>query len=350
MASRLLAKAATSPPASCLRSSKNSLAKPRHQPSPRPSGRRAARAEHADAHDRGRAPFARRDHRPLSRGAEAAARQRARGRGATVALPIPTILKQLPGGLREDVARHAAAAGARPDHGRCRPATSGWSRCRSRKFSAMSARTPLKRRRRSAPGASCPTTGYNLFGDRANPYADRARRSPGAESQMVDLARGDARDRRTCRRTSAAVLKMDDGLREHFEQRVPPRAPPAGPRRRLRLRNSSWIRHPAPRTVAAAAELSGRTRRPSPTYRKPEGPTLDLKLAPLAAAWPGDIRAGNRGARSGDDRHAAAERRRHRTRQGPRRLLPGGKFTPGSNPQPTTPTRGRRKHRAHSCR
>jgi len=203
---------------------------------------------------------------------------------ATVALPLPTILKQLPAGC----VKMSLATLQRQAHGLIKPLPPGDKRMvdvpLAEIFRHVRPHT-LKRRADQRPMV-VPETGYNLFGDAANPYAI-APDDHLEQIQVVDLTPDVAEAAPAPAPVGPRVLKMDDGLREHFENTSAARSAPVA-------NSPSFpkmeISESGPRVVARPPEVSSAKAAPAAPIPKPEGPTLDLKLAPLAANWPDDIR------------------------------------------------------------
>ena len=186
---------------------------------------------------------------------------------ATVALPLPTILKQLPAG----VVRMSLASLQRQAQGVIQPLMPGDKRLVEiplvEIFRHLRPGT-LKRRLDQRP-VFVPESGFNLFGDSSNPYAV----SPDDHIQETDVlgltpaAPTPLPQPNGAAASGARVLKMDDGLRQHFAQ-----AHDGTP-----LKMELPV-EPAPEPAA-----------PAP-IAKPQGATLVLDLAPLATHWPEDIR------------------------------------------------------------
>jgi predicted regulator of Ras-like GTPase activity (Roadblock/LC7/MglB family) len=120
-----------------------------------------------------------------------------------------------------------------------------------------------------------PDTGYSLFGDSTNPYAIAAEDE--SLPQILDLSRELSVE---APEEAPRVLKMDDGLREHFDNvsasqsATAPTASPSELKLEATASGPSVIAPPAPAPIP-----------------KPEGPTLHLKVAPMATNWPDEIRA-----------------------------------------------------------
>lgn len=184
---------------------------------------------------------------------------------ATVALPLPTILKQLPAGI----VRMSLASLQRQAHGVIQPLAPGDKRLVEIPLAEIFRHLrpgALKRRLDQRP-VFVPENGYNLFGDSTNPYSV----SPDdylEETQVLDLT--PVATAHEVVESGPRVLKMDDGLREHFSH-----APTAK----------------TPLPASAIVKMEQPVPAPAAPVAWPEGPTLAMKLAPLAAQWPEDIRA-----------------------------------------------------------
>jgi predicted regulator of Ras-like GTPase activity (Roadblock/LC7/MglB family) len=199
---------------------------------------------------------------------------------AHVALPLPTILKQLPTGS----VKMSLASLQRQAHGLIQPLNPGDKRTIDvplvEVFRHIRPHT-LKRRSDQRP-YFVPENGFNLFGDSMNPYAV----SPDdhietvTASQVLDLT-PDIQEPR--------VLKMDEGLREHFSTALPASSlsAPAAFAAELKLETPSVV----PAAIAPPKFIAPKPPADAPAVAKPEGPTLALKIGPLAANWPDDIRA-----------------------------------------------------------
>jgi predicted regulator of Ras-like GTPase activity (Roadblock/LC7/MglB family) len=203
---------------------------------------------------------------------------------ATVALPLPTILKQLPlGGVKMSLASlHRQAPGV------FRPLAHGDKRMIEIPLAEVfrHVRSHLLKRRPDQRPLELPENAISLFGDVTNPrvLAPSAVSEEAPEPELIvpDPAPEPAPER-------PRMLKMDAGLREHFSS-TPPRsmlvatAPPAAPELKLEAA-------PAPlRVIALPADFSlGKTAVASPAIpitAPAEGPSLALTLAALAANWP----------------------------------------------------------------
>jgi predicted regulator of Ras-like GTPase activity (Roadblock/LC7/MglB family) len=202
----------------------------------------------------------------------------------TVALPVPTILKQLPAGC----VKMSLASLQRQAHGLIKPIPPGDKRMVDVPLAEIfrHVRPSSLRRRPDQRPMVIPETGYNLFGDAANPYAI----SPDdhlEQVQVVDLTPDVAETEQTPETAGPRVLKMDDGLREHFASTSATRSAstadsPASAK--LELSESG------PRAAAPLASFGTPKPATAAPIAKPEGPTLNLKVALLAANWPDDIR------------------------------------------------------------
>ncbi len=199
---------------------------------------------------------------------------------ATVALPLPTILKQLPAGC----VKMSLASLQRQAHGLIKPIPQGDKRMVDVPLAEVfrHVRPHALRRRPDQRPAIVPENGYSLFGDATNPYA----LAPDDESQpqVVDLSKELAAADTP---EGSRVLKMDEGLREHFDNASPAASQPtpAASPSELKLETPAA----GPRVVAAPLDLGGNKPAAAP-IPKPEGPTLELKVGLLAASWPEAIR------------------------------------------------------------
>jgi predicted regulator of Ras-like GTPase activity (Roadblock/LC7/MglB family) len=204
---------------------------------------------------------------------------------ATVALPLPTILKQLPTGS----VKMSLASLHRQAHGLIKPLPPGDKRTIEVPLAEIfrHVRPEAFRRRADQRHLEVPENGFNLFGDSSHPYSIAPDDEPSApegtpepEPLVLDLTPEMPR-----------VLKMDDGLRAHFDNGAPaePEAAVETP-------------EPAPRVIAPSAQLQPPkssavapvTAAPASTASAPtkaSGSTLALPLAALAGNWPDEIRA-----------------------------------------------------------
>ncbi len=193
---------------------------------------------------------------------------------ATIQLPVPTILKQLATGS----VKMSLASLQRQAPGLMQPLTPGDKRTIEIPLTEIfrHLRPQVLKRRGDQRALYVPENGYNLFADTENPYAiapDDHIESVTAD-QVVEIPPPAPSSRR--------VLKMDDGLRQIAATRV--NAPTATPVPKVVGPSASAaLRAVAPPPASSAA-------RPA-AIAKPKGPTLALKVAALAAAWPEDIRA-----------------------------------------------------------
>ncbi len=200
----------------------------------------------------------------------------------TVALPLPTILKQLPTGC----VKMSLGTLQRQAHGLIKPLPHGDKRTVDVPLAEIFRHVRLSslRRRADQRPVFVPEIGFNLFGDAANPYAI----SPDdhlEQTQVLDLTPNEEPEPEA-RPEGQRVLKMDDGLREHFGSAAANRS------------NASASEQSAvtPRGITPPADVfAPKPAAPAPApaapVAKPTGPTLALKVAQLAAAWPDDIRA-----------------------------------------------------------
>jgi predicted regulator of Ras-like GTPase activity (Roadblock/LC7/MglB family) len=200
---------------------------------------------------------------------------------ASVALPVPNILKQLHTGT----VKMSLASLQRQAHGLIQPLNPGDKRTVEIPLAEIFRHVrphALKRRPDQRPVA-VPENGFNLFGDSMNPYAvapDDHIETVTA-SQVLDLAPDAPR-----------VLKMDEGLRDQFPAVAPATSPPAPAAPAVAAELKLETPPAAPAILAPPPEFSApKPVAITPPVAKPEGPTLALKIAPLAAGWPDDIRA-----------------------------------------------------------
>jgi len=194
----------------------------------------------------------------------------------TVALPLPTILKQLPSGC----VKMSLGTLQRQAHGLIKPLPPGDKRTVDVPLAEIFRHVRLSslRRRMDQRPVMVPEIGFNLFGDAANPYAV----SPDDHLEHLQVAElaPHAEPEPAPRPDGQRVLKMDDGLREHFGSAAATRS----------LASASEQSATTPRGLAPSAEmLAPKAAAPAP-IAKPTGPTLALKIAPLAAGWPEEIR------------------------------------------------------------
>jgi len=197
----------------------------------------------------------------------------------TVALPLPTILKQLPTGC----VKMSLGTLQRQAHGLIKPLPPGDKRTVDVPLAEIFRHVRLSslRRRLDQRPVFVPEIGFNLFGDASNPYAV----SPDdhlEHTQVLDLTPNEEPQRQPPPRSDGQrVLKMDDGLREHFGSAAAARS----------LASASEQSAAAPRGIAPSAEMVAPMAPAPAPIAKPTGATLSLKVAPLAAGWPEEIRA-----------------------------------------------------------
>lgn len=194
----------------------------------------------------------------------------------TVALPLPTILKQLPTGC----VKMSLGTLQRQAHGLIKPLPPGDKRTVDVPLAEIFRHVRLSslRRRSDQRPVMVPEIGFNLFGDSSNPYAV----SPDdhlEHMQVTDLAPNGEPEPQP-RPDGQRVLKMDDGLREHFGSAAAARS----------LASASEQSATTPRGLAPSAEMFAPKAAAPPPVAKPTGPTLALKIVPLAANWPEEIR------------------------------------------------------------
>jgi predicted regulator of Ras-like GTPase activity (Roadblock/LC7/MglB family) len=240
---------------------------------------------------------------------------------ATVALPIPTILKQLPTGM----VKMSLASLHRQAHGLIKPLPPGDKRSVEIPLVEVfrHVRMELLRRRADQRHVEIPENGFNLFGDSANPYAiapdDQINEEPLVEPEPVVLDL-------TSEISQAPIeiprlLKMDDGLKAHFgngsgeahDQEaaedhhegngeteaaapLPPSRAITPPPELTPSRLVTPISAQAPATPPAALPVAPAKTEPRPTPPSSEATpgssaTLALPLTSLSAAWPEEIRS-----------------------------------------------------------
>jgi predicted regulator of Ras-like GTPase activity (Roadblock/LC7/MglB family) len=200
---------------------------------------------------------------------------------ATVALPLPTILKQLATGC----VKMSLGTLQRQAHGVIKPLPVGDKRTVDVPLGEVFRHVrldSLKRRADQRP-VCVPETGFNLFSDASKPYAmvpdDHLE-----QTQLADLAPEPAAAAPVVS-SAPRVLKMDDGLRQHFSGTTAAR--PAEPA----LNHTVGTTASSPRVVAVPSGLVAPKSAAAAPVAKPAGATLALKLSPLAANWPDNIRA-----------------------------------------------------------
>lgn len=214
---------------------------------------------------------------------------------ATVALPMPTILKQLPTGS----VKMSLASLHRQAHGVLAPLPPGDKRTVDVPLAEVfrHVRPDAFRRRPDQRPVGVPDTGFNLFSDATNPYAV----APDDHLEELDLTEETPEEPAEPPR----VLKMDEELRatvsngaaqEHPSETMPRAiAPPpdfATPAARTPM-PAKAAAVPAAPPSRAVAPRSGITKAAaaSAPVGKPTGETIAVSLASLSAAWPEEIRA-----------------------------------------------------------
>jgi predicted regulator of Ras-like GTPase activity (Roadblock/LC7/MglB family) len=217
---------------------------------------------------------------------------------ATVALPIPTILKQLPSGS----VKMSLASLHRQAHGVILPLPPGDKRSVEVPLFEIfrHLRPDTLRRRADQRQLDVPDNGFNLFGDSRNPYAiapdseGHAAAEPEPEAppgpQVLDLTADMPR-----------VLKMDDGLRAQFTNGASAEAAPVQDARETMPRAISpppdfSIPAPTPlptlaRTTPAPVAAAAAPAPASGSAPQSAGPALSMSLSSLTANWPEAIRA-----------------------------------------------------------
>ena len=204
------------------------------------------------------------------------------GESATVALPMPTILKQLPAGC----VKMSLATLQRQSQGLIKPLPPGDKRMVDVPLKEIFRHvklTALKRRADQRP-VMIPETGFNLFGDARNPYAV----SPDdhlEQVSVVDLAPESEEAAEPATPAGPRVLKMDDGLRQHFANTPAARSGSvADSPSTIKFEHADS----GPRTTSVPADY-GVPKTATPVD-KPAGPTLDLKVSTLCGNWPEDVK------------------------------------------------------------
>jgi len=203
---------------------------------------------------------------------------------ATVALPVPTIMKQLHTGC----VKMSLASLHRQAHGVFAPLAGGDKRTvdvpLAEVFRHVSPRA-LKRRA-DQRALDLPENGFNLFGNAENPYEVSPtvpEDSPPVDSTVLDL-------------TQECVLKMGDDLQQQLSGGAKSRvngAPPAASRL-LAPEGIKPQRVVAPPPGFGASAPEPRSAAESPV--KEEEPPVILPLSTVAETWPEEIRAALAGA------------------------------------------------------
>ena len=210
---------------------------------------------------------------------------------ATVALPMPTILKQLPAGS----VRMSLASLHRQAHGLIKPLPSGDKRSVEVPLAEVFRHLrPGAFRRRDQRTIDVPNSGFNLFGDSTNPYAiapdDAIVPAAAAESEPVVLDLTTEMPAEMPR-----MLKMDDGLRAQFsngsstETESPKVTDGGGPRAFAPSSDITFT--PATSVAAPATDAVVPPPAPVATVPKPTGAILSLPLVSLATNWPENVRS-----------------------------------------------------------
>lgn len=203
---------------------------------------------------------------------------------ATVTLPMPTILKQLPSGC----VKMSLATLQRQSHGLIKPIPPGDKRMVDVPLKEIFRHVRLSSlKRREQRTITLPDTGFNLFGDSSNPYAI----SPDdhlEQIQVVDLTPDAEAVEESAVSSAPRVLKMDDGLRQHFANTP---AAHSGSSADSPSAIKFEISDSGPRAITSpAASVAARPVAAPVPIAKPTGPTLNLKIASLAANWPDEIK------------------------------------------------------------
>jgi len=250
---------------------------------------------------------------------------------ATVALPMPTILKQLPTGS----VKMSLASLHRQAHGCIAPLPAGDKRTIEIPLAEIfrHVKPEALRRRNDQRYIDLPEDAFSLFGDSSNPYAIAPEPEPAYEEQapeeVIDIDETAGEEPAPGQR----VVQMDDGLRAQFhnngaapeaEEEVPqpqtprviappsefkiaaPQPAPAQPPRstaqppRSTAQPSRSGAQP-PRSGVAQPPRSGAQPPRSGVQRaaaaaaapvaKPAGPTFSIALASICGAWPDAIKA-----------------------------------------------------------
>ncbi len=260
---------------------------------------------------------------------------------ATVTLPMPTILKQLPSGC----VKMSLATLQRQSHGLIKPIPPGDKRMVDVPLKEVFRHVRLSSlKRREQRTITLPDTGFNLFGDSSNPYAI----SPDdhlEQIQVVDLTPdAEAVGGIGGFLGTSRVLKMDDAACASISANTP--AAHSGssadsPALRDQIRN---LRFGTPGRRPARGIGRHETRRRSGADRQADRAHAQsedrLPVRQLARR----NKAGDRGIRSLHDRDPARQRCGRRPRQGTRRLFLGPAprldeafRRPGRPPLPRTP-------------
>ena len=195
---------------------------------------------------------------------------------ATVALPVPTIMKQLPHGI----VRMSLASLHRQAQGVFAALPPGDKRMVDVPMAEVfrHVKPHALKRRADQRMAVLPEDGFSLFGDSDNPYA----LSPSAPAEkVVDLTDEAAG-------VPARGLQMSDDMRAHFNGGSPSKSQPAKPAqfsKSTAAPAASAVRKPAPSPTAAPAPAAA----PAP-IEPISAESIAIPLAQLCAAWPEDVR------------------------------------------------------------
>jgi len=203
---------------------------------------------------------------------------------ATVTLPMPTILKQLPSGC----VKMSLATLQRQAHGLIKPIPPGDKRMVDVPLKEIFRHVRLSSlKRRDQRIITLPDTGFNLFGDSSNPYAI----SPDdhlEQIQVVDLTPDAEAAEESAASSAPRMLKMDDGLRQHFANTP---AAHSGSSADSPSAIKFELSDSGPRAVTSpAASVAAKPAAVPAPIAKPTGPTLNLKIASLSANWPEEIK------------------------------------------------------------
>ncbi|EDY20921.1 Roadblock/LC7 family protein [Chthoniobacter flavus Ellin428] len=251
---------------------------------------------------------------------------------ATVALPMPTILKQLPTGS----VKMSLASLHRQAHGCIAPLPAGDKRTVDIPLSEIfrHVKPEALRRRNDQRYIDMPEDAFSLFGDSNNPYAIAPEPEPAYEEQAQEEVLDIDEPVEEAPAGGQRVVPMDDGLRAQFhnngaapeaeaeeqvqQPQIPraiappsefkiaaPQAAPAQPPRSTAQPPRSTTQAPRsgaqpPRSGVAQPPRSGaqpprsgvqRAAAAAAPVAKPTGPTFSIALASICGAWPDAIKA-----------------------------------------------------------
>ena len=221
---------------------------------------------------------------------------------ATVALPMPTILKQLPSGS----VKMSLASLHRQAHGLLAPLPPGDKRSVDVPLAEVfrHLRPEALRRRADQRPVAVPESGFNLFSDASNPYAiapDADAVQAEAEPEPIDIPEEEpeapAAPAPGLKPPPAMRAPFANGTTEDHPSETMPRAitpppgfaPPSGVRTPIPAKAAPVPAAPASRATPPRSGINKAAAAAAGPVAKPTGETITVAVSSISAGWPEEI-------------------------------------------------------------